>query len=451
MAPRGRHRRHRPSPVSRASLTVTAGGAGIALPLIGVSHVQAAPVDTWEKVAACESSGRWNVNTGNGYFGGLQFAQSTWLAFGGARYAERADQASKEEQIAVAEKVLAGQGPGAWPTCSAEAGLTRETAEDRATRSAPRPQSQREALTERSVAQRLPEQPRTEDPAGQEHRRGNETHAVVRGETLSSIAADHGVRGGWPHLYERNRETVGADPDLILPGQRLHLNPAPPATPDDGPKQPESAPSDAAQKESAAEREGTEKPEKKPEAPRQERATAKKPAAEKPEKTEKAEKPEKKAEKTRQKEDAEASRQAPKRSAQAAYSSPLPGAAPGTAYRVTGSSWSSGYHTGVDFPVPTGTSVKAVTRATVVSAGWAGAYGYQVVLKHDDGRFSQYAHLSALTVRAGQRVDAGQSVGRSGNTGNSTGPHLHFEIRTGSGYGSDIDPVAYLRHHGVGI
>src|SRR5262245_21082335 len=115
MPARGRHRRpNRTGTFTRASLRVTAGGAGVALPLIGAQLVHAAPADAWQKVAACESGGNWEVNTGNGYFGGLQFSQSTWKAYGGTVYASRADLATKGEQIAVAEKVLAGQGPKAW-------------------------------------------------------------------------------------------------------------------------------------------------------------------------------------------------------------------------------------------------------------------------------------------------------------------------------------------------
>jgi murein DD-endopeptidase MepM/ murein hydrolase activator NlpD len=127
------------------------------------------------------------------------------------------------------------------------------------------------------------------------------------------------------------------------------------------------------------------------------------------------------------------------------------GATVGTPYRMSGSMWSSGYHTGVDFVVPTGTSLKAVGAGTVVSAGWGGAYGNQVVLKLNDGSYAQYAHLSSLSVSAGQTVSAGQQVGLSGATGNVTGPHLHFEIRTTPDYGSDVDPVAYLRSHGVSV
>ncbi|ARX88144.1 peptidase [Streptomyces alboflavus] len=125
MALRGRHRRYQPSRINRASLTVTAGGAGIALPLMSAGTGHAADVDTWNKVAACESTNNWSINTGNGYYGGLQFTQSTWEAYGGTAYASRADLATKSQQIAVAEKVLDGQGPGAWPVCSQRAGLTR--------------------------------------------------------------------------------------------------------------------------------------------------------------------------------------------------------------------------------------------------------------------------------------------------------------------------------------
>ncbi len=123
-------------------------------------------------------------------------------------------------------------------------------------------------------------------------------------------------------------------------------------------------------------------------------------------------------------------------------------AAPSGSYKAAGARWSNG-HTGEDFPAGTGTVVKAVTNGTVVSAGWGGAYGNQVVIRHDDGRYSQYGHLSAISVGAGQKVTVGQQIGAVGSTGNSTGPHLHFEVRTGPGYGSDIDPLAYLRSHGV--
>ena len=104
------------------------GGVLAVLPVAGLAAANtasAAPVSTWDRVAQCESTGNWAVNSGNGFYGGLQFTSKTWGAFGGHAYAANAHQASKAQQIAVAEKVLAAQGPGAWPVCSVKAGLTR--------------------------------------------------------------------------------------------------------------------------------------------------------------------------------------------------------------------------------------------------------------------------------------------------------------------------------------
>ncbi|MGW2426400.1 M23 family metallopeptidase [Streptomyces sp. NPDC001709] len=120
-------------------------------------------------------------------------------------------------------------------------------------------------------------------------------------------------------------------------------------------------------------------------------------------------------------------------------------------YQAGGSMWSSGRHTGVDFPVATGTEVHAVGNATVIEAGWGGRYGNNVVLKMSDGSYTQYAHLSRVDVKSGQAVKTGQVIGLSGATGNVTGPHLHFEARTGPAYGSDIDPVKYMRERGITI
>lgn len=132
------------------------------------------------------------------------------------------------------------------------------------------------------------------------------------------------------------------------------------------------------------------------------------------------------------------------------WTRPAPGGI-GTPYGAPGGHWSSGYHTGVDFPVATGTTVKAASSGTVIAAGWGGAYGNQVVIRHEGGIYTQYGHMSRLGVHAGQHVEAGQPIGLSGATGNATGPHLHFEVRTGPGYGSDINPLNFLRKQGVGI
>ncbi|MFF2183658.1 transglycosylase family protein [Streptomyces sp. NPDC058155] len=428
MAATGRHRRYQPSRINRASLTVTAGGAGIALPLIGASTVNAAPVDTWEKVAACESTNNWQINTGNGYYGGLQFSQSTWEAFGGGQYAPRADLATKDQQIAVAEKVLKGQGPQAWPHCSVKAGLTRGgDAPDVSPAKARDTRDSRDAASARKASDTAKSAPRSDpkkaaSPTSVPTER--EGYTVAGGDSLSGIAAAEELRGGWQRLYEENRKVIGSDPDLIFPGQKLVLH----------------VPAPAKDKPAA-------------EAPAPPKEEAKKPAAQKAQPPKQAEKPKPKpqAEKPKEQPKQQVSKpktaEKPKQSS--GFSAPV-SAGTGTPYRKAGS-WASGYHTGVDFPVPTGTSVKAVAGGTVVSAGWEGSYGYQVVIRHADGKYSQYAHLSALNVRDGQKVNSGQRIARSGSTGNSTGPHLHFEMRTGPGYGSDIDPISYLRAGGVRI
>ncbi|KUH39546.1 MULTISPECIES: transglycosylase family protein [Streptomyces] len=427
MAVRGRHRRHQPSRLNRASLTAV-GSAGIALPLIGAGTAHAASVDVWEKVAACESTNRWQVNTGNGYYGGLQFSQSTWQAYGGTRYAPRADLATKDQQIAVAEKVLKGQGPRAWPTCSQRAGLTRGGEKPDVTPDGRADRRDRLAATPTTI----PNQRR-------------ESYTVARGDTLSRIAAQKRVQGGWQRLYAQNRAVIGDDPDLIMPGQRLALRGAPGGTRTEPSARAGSKPEAPSTKPTARGAGPTLKapdraaPSARPKPRPRPQSTAQKPA------------PRPVAQKPKAKPRPQAvAKPVVAKSRTGTLSSPVD-ASPGTAYGKPGSAWSSGYHTGVDFPVPTGTSVRAVATGRVVSAGWAGAYGYQVVIRHGDGKYSQYAHLSALTVREGQTVGSGQRIARSGSTGNSSGPHLHFEVRTGPGYGSDVDPLAYLRRGGVSL
>ncbi|MEV8391963.1 MULTISPECIES: M23 family metallopeptidase [unclassified Streptomyces] len=134
-----------------------------------------------------------------------------------------------------------------------------------------------------------------------------------------------------------------------------------------------------------------------------------------------------------------------------AFRLPIAGSYVTTGYRAGGSLWSSGSHSGADFRAASGTSVVAVGTGAVVEAGWGGSYGNNIVLRMSDGTYTQYGHLSSIAVAVGQSVTPGQRIGLSGATGNATGPHLHFEARTGPDYGSDIDPVAYLRAHGVNV
>ncbi|MFP8884319.1 M23 family metallopeptidase [Streptomyces mangrovi] len=145
-----------------------------------------------------------------------------------------------------------------------------------------------------------------------------------------------------------------------------------------------------------------------------------------------------------------ADRSAERRSA-TGYVDPVAGVDTTTTYKQAGASWSSGKHSGIDFPANTGTPVRSVGPGTVVTVGWGGAYGNQIAIRHDDGKYTQYAHLSATKVSAGQKVDGGQRIGAVGSTGNSTGPHLHFEARNGAYYGSDFNPITYLAGKGVDV
>lgn len=349
----GRHRRPRQAPAFLVTAGVTS--ATVAIPLMSAGSAQAIEGETWDRVADCESGGKWSADTDNGYFGGLQLPLRLWLEFGGAEFADRPDLASRSQQIAVAERVLAVQGSDAFPACALSTGLRREHraeadaaaageaaaqdgsgAAERADRaagsgrgSAPGEAREPEAGTgsgagerrtegagrgrlvdepagaaevtgaaesdesaeESAPAEVLPEDgtgavedaapgtgpetvepsgpagtpepdgpaapewgaaggPAAESPAeenrGGRHRGGSAeegaedvlepgagrhaaeapaapVYEVMPGDTLSAIAADGGVDGGWPALYEENEGVIGDDPDHILPGQLLEL------------------------------------------------------------------------------------------------------------------------------------------------------------------------------------------------------------------------------------
>ena len=104
-------------------------------------------------------------------------------------------------------------------------------------------------------------------------------------------------------------------------------------------------------------------------------------------------------------------------------------------------------HTGLDLAAPSGTPIRAVAEGTITEVGWAGAYGNRTVQTLEDGTELWYCHQEAIGVRLGEDVAAGQEIGRVGSTGNSTGPHLHLEVRPGAG--DPVDPVAALTAHGV--
>ncbi len=178
---------------------VVLGAAAVSLGVLS-SPASAAERD-WSGVAHCESSGNWHINTGNGYYGGLQFSSPTWLGHGGGEYAPRADLATPGQQIAVAERVLKTQGVGAWPTCGKRlTGGSTPAAAAPAAKSAPAP-----APAAKSA------------PAS-----AKGTYTVRRGDTLAKIARAKGVHGGWKALYARNAGAV-KNPNVIRVGQQIVL------------------------------------------------------------------------------------------------------------------------------------------------------------------------------------------------------------------------------------
>ena len=162
----------------------------------------------WDRLAGCESGGNWHIDTGNGFTGGLQFTDSTWRSFGGGAYAARASRATREQQIHVAQRVLARQGWGAWPACSHSLGLNSATGGGMPRRTVTAPDRDR-------VRHPLPQKQHKARP-----HRGRGTSVVVNsGDTVSGIAYAHGL--GWQQFYRLNRQVIGANPHLIHPGMRL--------------------------------------------------------------------------------------------------------------------------------------------------------------------------------------------------------------------------------------
>ncbi len=255
---RGRHRK--PSTHTRNLGLATASIVG-AIPLATSSPASAAS-SSWDRLASCESGQNWNINTGNGYYGGLQFADGTWDGWGGEKYASRADLATKAEQIVIAAKLVENSGWRSWPGCSSKLGLDgadrREalaTAEEYKARmngsqsngdaakgdggkadapkadapkaDAPKADAAPKA-DEKSKAERRAEDNRvsTERASRGKHRKAKaatRAYVVRRGDTLSAIARKRDVPGGWKALYRINRSTIGKNPGLIYPGQRLRV------------------------------------------------------------------------------------------------------------------------------------------------------------------------------------------------------------------------------------
>ncbi|MFJ4704831.1 transglycosylase family protein [Streptomyces anulatus] len=326
----GRHRRPRQAPAIIVAAGVT--GSAIAIPLLGAGGAQAAEATTWDRVAECESGGMWSADLGNGYYGGLQFSQETWSAYGGTAFAPRADLASRSQQISVAEKVLDDQGPKAWPSCAVISGLavdgslpgvdpgtspsadpSADGSADPSTDPTSTPTDEADATGEAGESGKgdkgdesdkggsgdaekgseapdsslTPTAPPASDapdasepttapdastgesgkggkhrgaPAPEEADAGQEggpresgrhasrgdgdardggtaaagEYTVRPGDNLWAIADAQEIPGGWTGLYETNKDLLGSDPDLILPGQNLDLGLDPSADKDAG-------------------------------------------------------------------------------------------------------------------------------------------------------------------------------------------------------------------------
>jgi resuscitation-promoting factor RpfA len=232
---------HRDTPI-RKRLVLGALAGAVAVPVVaGVAAPasQAASLSTWDRIAACESGGNWHINTGNGFYGGVQFTQQTWAGFGGTAYAPRADLATKAQQIAIAEKVQAVQGWGAWPVCSVKANASSDhsgaaAAPARTTQSTSRsltrvalPAPHKAATHRVTTRAAAPQQvasgrmARTATHRASHHAAPatGRTYTVVTGDTLSKIAASQGT--SWTRLWKANPGVT--NPNLIFPGQQLRV------------------------------------------------------------------------------------------------------------------------------------------------------------------------------------------------------------------------------------
>lgn len=365
----GKHRKKREPNYKGYAL---GAAVGVGASLVSAGQANAATMAEWEKVAQCESGGRWNLSWGHAdSTGGLQIQDRTWRDFGGTAIAPHAYQATKAQQIMIAEKILAVQGPRAWSvtwngTCP---GATLSRTPPTVPKPVPRP-----------------ERPAERSEAPSEGKTGG-TYTVKSGDWLAKIArAKLGAADKWRAIYDLNKSVIGGNPNLIHPGQKF--------------KMPGSSVAESGQK-----------PKPKPKPP----------------------------------------------ASNASYVAPVQGRVGDSLIIGSGGSMSrsAGGHSGLDIMAPQGTPVRSAATGTVASINQSGgAYGLHVVVRHAPGVYTLYAHLSRISVSVGQSVGAGTVIGNVGSTGNSSGAHLHFEVRTDPTAftaGIFINPLTWLRSHGVSI
>ncbi|MGW6255404.1 peptidoglycan DD-metalloendopeptidase family protein [Streptomyces sp. NPDC055085] len=434
--------------------TVLVGGSVVPVALAG--NANAATVAQWDRIAQCESSGQWNLPYGDAdSTGGLQIQDRTWADFGGTSIAAHAYQATKQQQIMIAEKILASQGPGAW-TCNAIAGSPLTSRNDSVLLGGPNPYP---TTSTPPSAPTAPTTPPTPPPTT------GGTYTVKTGDYLVKIAANQHITGGWKALYAANKTVIGANPNLIHAGMKLVLpgntDPYKTGLPHPGHTVPSAVALQAELK-----RVGY-MPSTVVSNPNYGPQTQKAVAAfhnDQPTYRSKGRTsdpvigPKGWAHLHTMATGAGTTGSATpgggtSTPASADYVRPVPGAVI-QAFHNPDAGYGLGWHTGVDLAGAQGTPVKAAHGGTVIIGGAGAAYGNHVVINHGGGVYTLYAHLSAINVTAGQTVSAGQAIGAVGSTGNSSGPHLHFELRNSPDqYAAGVfsDPVAWLRSHGVNI
>jgi murein DD-endopeptidase MepM/ murein hydrolase activator NlpD len=475
-----KHEKESPNRNLNIALGVIGSAIAVGVPLTTAGTAGAATDSQWDAVAIPEAGGNWAIDhSGDGLsVGGLQFQNPSWQdalkylrsqgidtsSFTPSLYQGMSNVPSKAQQILAGEALLHLQGPGAWangnasgigasmfdggsvPKTVADSGLLAGTKWDTgSTPVTPKPVAPKPVATPSkpstpsvpvsSGAQKYTTKagdtlwglavkfygegnkyphifhantpPLHSDPNSlpvgieltipkvvDSKPASSEKYTVKSGDTLydiTKVKIGDSSLDNWKPLYEENKKVIGSDPDVIFPGQVLTL--------------PWSSESDEAIHDAP-------------------KPTTPKPSTPKP------------------------TTPAPSVS----YVAPID-ARVTQVYGNPRSGYTLGYHTGVDFTAPQGTSVKAVSNGTVVSSDTSSAYGINVQIRNADGTYSLYAHLSAKYVSPGDTVTVGQQVGAVGSTGTSTGPHLHFEIRTAPKFaaGNFLNPLTWLAGKGINL
>ena len=455
----GKHRKKK-EPNYRAVAIGSAVAVGGVTMFAGSAN--AATLDEWERVAQCESNGQWNLPGGDrDSTGGLQFRVASWQAavdylrshgIDTSSYPSMAYQATKQQQIMAGEALLAMQGPHAW-SVTFNGGAHCGNAAGGALSSGSMFEGGPNPYAGVSQPDPKPEAPEAEAPVSEPEDAEDGVYVVRAGDSLSGIAVKLKVDGGWKRLYEINKDAVGSDPDLIRVGLKLRLpgHEAPPEGKTGGTYVVKSG--DWLAKIAKAKLGAADKWRviydlnksvigKNPNLiyPGQKFQMPGNSVAESGQSSAPAPKPK------------------PKPPASnASYVMPVQGRIGDSLIIGSGGSMSrsAGGHSGLDITAPHGTPVKSAAAGTVVALNNAGgAYGLHVVVKHAPGVYTLYAHLSRISVSVGQSVAAGQQVGNVGSTGNSSGPHLHFEVRNDPKNfhaGVFMNPLTWLRSHGVSI